>query len=79
MVEARAMADTIAAKAPLAVKPAKRAFCLTEHMTVHDGYRYVQSQTRSRLPRLKTPRRLCPPLATSVRPLFVFVETMACW
>lgn len=43
--EARALADLIAAKAPLAIIAAKRSFGLTEEMPLRDGYRYEQSQT----------------------------------
>jgi enoyl-CoA hydratase/carnithine racemase len=43
--EARAIADQIAAKVPLAVVAAKRSFGLTEEMPLRDGYRYEQTQT----------------------------------
>jgi enoyl-CoA hydratase len=43
--EARAIADQIAQKVPLAVVAAKRSFGLTEEMPLRDGYRYEQTQT----------------------------------
>jgi enoyl-CoA hydratase len=43
--EAMTIAGEIAGKAPLAVAAAKRAFTLTEDMTLREGYRYEQTQT----------------------------------
>ena len=45
LIEATAIAATIARKVPLAVLAAKRSFGLTEEMPLRDGYRYEQSQT----------------------------------
>lgn len=45
LAEAQAIAAQIAAKSPLAVQAAKRSFFLTEEMSLHDGYRYEQTQT----------------------------------
>lgn len=45
VAESITIAQTIAAKAPLAVIAAKRSFGLTEEMPMRDGYRYEQSQT----------------------------------
>jgi enoyl-CoA hydratase/carnithine racemase len=45
MDQAMKIANTIVEKVPLAVEAAKRAFGLTEDMTVRDGYRYEQTQT----------------------------------
>lgn len=42
---AQQIAREIAAKAPLAVRAAKRSFTLVEDMALHEGYRYEQSQT----------------------------------
>ncbi len=39
------IAREIAAKAPLAVRAAKRSFTRTEELPLHAGYRYEQSQT----------------------------------
>ncbi|PZQ24529.1 MAG: enoyl-CoA hydratase [Sphingopyxis macrogoltabida] len=45
LAEARAIADAIAGKVPLAIVAAKRSFGLTEEMPLRDGYRYEQTQT----------------------------------
>ena len=45
MGTALGIAREIAAKAPLAVRAAKRSFTLTEELPLHEGYRYEQSQT----------------------------------
>lgn len=45
LAEALDIAHSIAAKAPLAVLAAKRAFGLVEEMPLRDGYRYEQTQT----------------------------------
>jgi enoyl-CoA hydratase len=42
---AHGIASEIAAKAPLAIRAAKRSFLVTEEMPLHDGYRFEQSQT----------------------------------
>jgi enoyl-CoA hydratase len=42
---AQGIAREIAGKAPLAVQAAKRSFQVTENLTIHDGYRFEQSQT----------------------------------
>jgi len=42
---AQGIAREIAAKAPLAVRAAKRSCTLVEDMALHEGYRYEQSQT----------------------------------
>jgi len=42
---ARALAQEIAGKAPLAVAAMKRAFTLCEYMPLHEGYRFEQTQT----------------------------------
>jgi enoyl-CoA hydratase len=42
---AHAIAAEIAGKVPLAVQAAKRSFQVTENLTLHEGYRFEQSQT----------------------------------
>jgi enoyl-CoA hydratase len=45
MPTARAIANDIAQKAPLAVRAAKRSFNVTEDLPLDSGYRFEQSQT----------------------------------
>lgn len=45
MPAARAIAEEISRKAPLAVSAAKRSFQFTEEMPLREGYRYEQTQT----------------------------------
>ncbi len=45
MGTALGIAREIAAKAPLAVRAAKRSFTLTEELPLNEGYRYEQWQT----------------------------------